>query len=530
MSAAQALYRSVSSFKQFSIETGGLLEQEFAKNASLLDSPHVQQRELTSLVIIGASGDLSKRKIFPSLFRLFSQGYLPQRFAIVGYARSNISLEEFKTKIVDAKLDKSFDKGAELAERFLSRVHYVKGDYKSLDDIRALGSFLEGLEAPGLANNRLFYLAVPPGSNLRTTLAKLLAEIKAPSSDGWTRLIIEPPFLMTGNSLANTLTENFTESQVFRIDHYLGRDAVVNILCMRFANLVFEPVWNAEYIENIEVIFHESIGIEGHAHYFDRIGIVRDKLFTLMYMTALITMEQPVTLSQEDVRNERVKVLRQMSPLSLSNVVLGQYAANGVHVGYKDEPDVAPGSIVPTYVAAVLFLTSRRWAGVPFVLKVGRAMAETSAEIRVRFKKAPGFSFPISSIATDNTIYIGIRPTEYIRVRITTKVPGLQTKLEPHFLDLTYKTQTSTKSSGSSSSSSEMAPAYDRLLLDVMHGGNQALFIRADELTAAWKIVKPLVEEIDDKKPVPALYPFGSMGPEAELDGLYNKFSIRAHS
>ncbi|KAH0657146.1 hypothetical protein KY285_032028 [Solanum tuberosum] len=465
-----------------------------------------------SITVIGASGDLAKKKIFPALFALFYEDCLPENFVVFGYSRTKLSDEELRNMIsttLTCRIDKRENCDAKM-EHFLERCFYHSGQYNSEDDFAELDYKLKEKEGCRVSN-RLFYLSIPP--NIFVDVVRC-ASLKASSTSGWTRVIVEKPFgrdLESSSELTRSLKKYLTEEQIFRIDHYLGKELVENLSVLRFSNLVFEPLWSRNYIRNVQFIFSEDFGTEGRGGYFDHYGIIRDIMQNhLLQILALFAMETPVSLDAEDIRNEKVKVLRSMRPLQLEDVVLGQYKGHSKgaksYPAYTDDPTVPNGSITPTFSAAALFIDNARWDGVPFLMKAGKALHTKRAEIRVQFRHVPGNLYK-RNFGTDmdkatNELVLRLQPDEAIYLKINNKVPGLGMRLDRSDLNLLYKA----KYRG------EIPDAYERLLLDAIEG-ERRLFIRSDELDAAWALFTPLLKELEEKKIAPELYPYGSRGP-----------------
>ncbi|GLJ49363.1 hypothetical protein SUGI_1044160 [Cryptomeria japonica] len=478
-----------------------------------------------SITVVGASGDLAKKKIFPALFALYYEDCLPEHFTIYGYARSTMTDAELR-KIISGTLTCRIDKRENCGDKmdeFLQRCFYHSGQYSSEDNFRELDIKLKEKEAGKLAN-RLFYLSVPP--NVFVDAARC-ASHSSSSANGWTRVIVEKPFGRDSESsaeLTRILKQHLTEEQIFRIDHYLGKELVENLSVLRFSNLVFEPLWSRQYIRNVQLIFSEDFGTEGRGGYFDSYGIIRDIMQNhLLQILALFAMETPVTLDGEDIRNEKVKVLRSMRPLQLENVVIGQYKAHvkgGVtYPGYTDDKTVPKNSLTPTFAAAALFIDNSRWDGVPFLMKAGKALHNRGAEIRVQFRHVPGNLYK-RNFGTDldratNELVIRVQPDEAIYLKINNKIPGLGMRLDRSNLNLHYAAKYS----------KEIPDAYERLLLDAIEG-ERRLFIRSDELDAAWSLFTPLLKEIESKKVAPELYPYGSRGPVG-AHYLAAKYNVR---
>ncbi|ESQ34140.1 hypothetical protein EUTSA_v10007147mg [Eutrema salsugineum] len=492
---------------------GGLLSipsQEADKVTT--ESDGSEHQSTVSITVVGASGDLAKKKIFPALFALYYEGCLPEHFTIYGYARSKMTdgeLRDMVSKTLTCRIDKRENCGEKM-EEFLKRCFYHTGQYDSQEHFVALDKKLKEHEG-GRLSNRLFYLSIPP--NIFVDAVKC-ASSSASSVNGWTRVIVEKPFgrdSKTSAALTKSLKQYLEEDQIFRIDHYLGKELVENLSVLRFSNLIFEPLWSRQYIQNVQLIFSEDFGTEGRGGYFDHYGIIRDIMQNhLLQILALFAMETPVSLDAEDIRNEKVKVLRSMRPIQLEDVVIGQYKSTNkggvTYPGYTDDKTVPKDSLTPTFAAAALFIDNARWDGVPFLMKAGKALHTRSAEIRVQFRHVPGNLYNRSSGTnldrTTNELVIRVQPDEGIYLKINNKVPGLGMRLDQSNLNLLY----------SARYSKEIPDAYERLLLDAIEG-ERRLFIRSDELDAAWALFTPLLKEIEEKKTIPESYPYGSRGP-----------------
>ncbi|CAK9144344.1 unnamed protein product [Ilex paraguariensis] len=469
-------------------------------------------KSTVSITVVGASGDLAKKKIFPALFALYYEGCLPEHFTIFGYARSKMTDAELRNMVsrtLTCRIDKR-ENCDEKMEQFLKRCFYLSGQYDSQENFADLDRKLKEHEA-GRVSNRLFYLSVPPNIFID---AVRCASLSASSANGWTRVIVEKPFGRDSDSsaaLTRALKQYLDEDQIFRIDHYLGKELVENLSVLRFSNLIFEPLWSRQYIRNVQLIFSEDFGTEGRGGYFDNYGIIRDIMQNhLLQILALFAMETPVSLDAEDIRNEKVKVLRSMRPLQLEDVAIAQYKSHtrgGVtYPAYKDDKAVPKDSLTPTFAAAAFFIDNARWDGVPFLMKAGKALHNRRTEIRVQFRHVPGNLYK-RNIGTDldlatNELVIRVQPDEAIYLKINNKVPGLGMRLDRSNLNLLY----------SARYSKEIPDAYERLLLDAIEG-ERRLFIRSDELDAAWSLFTPVLKELEEKKIVPEYYPYGSRGP-----------------
>jgi len=343
----------------------------------------------TCIVILGASGDLAFKKTYPALFGLYKFGFLPSSCQIVGYARSTIELTEFKKRVSSKMKVVSEDDKIKL-EEFLGMCSYVSGKYDEAASFERLKIFIEGVEkgTPGL-KNRIFYMALPPSVFIPAS-AGLYDHVH--SSNGHNRIVVEKPFgkdFDSSKELSKALSLRWHEEEIYRIDHYLGKEMVKNLMMLRFANIFFGSIWDRNHISNVQITFKETIGTEGRGGYFDEFGIIRDIMQNhLFQILTIVAMARPVTLDAEDIRDEKVKVLRAIKPLTIDEVLLGQYtkSLDGKVPGYLDDPGVPKDSVTPTFAAAVFNIANERWDGVPFILKCGKAMNEQKAEIRIQFR------------------------------------------------------------------------------------------------------------------------------------------------
>lgn len=463
-----------------------------------------------SIVVVGGSGDLARRKVFPALFALYCQGLLPADFGVYGFSRSTFTDEEFRARITE-HLTCRYSPGESCAGRmdeFLGRCRYVFGQYGSVDSYLDLYQAMSGQEGRREAN-RLFYLAIPP--SLFGDVAEALGSaglVGCSADEPWSRAVIEKPFgrdRQTSDELTRQMAEVFTESQTYRIDHYLGKEAVQNLLVLRFANLIFEPIWNNRYVESVTVSWKEDLGVEGRGGYFDSYGIIRDVVQNhLLQVLALIAMEPPARLDATCIRDAKVQVLRCIPPVQAANVSLGQYVAGRykgkLRPAYTEDESVPDESTTPTFASVNLEVNNDRWAGIPFTIRAGKGLDERVTEITVRFRPIAGDMFCDSDRCPDaNELVIRVQPDEAIYLSIANKVPGMGLKIEKRHLDLHYK-----------AAFSETIPdAYESLLVDVLRG-DKSLFIRDDELAAAWDIFTPVLHEIERLQLAPTKYAFGS--------------------
>jgi len=482
-----------------------------------LESPDKVAREAGhTFVVMGASGDLARKKIYPTLWALFRDKLIPAGTVIFGYARSKLTIEEIRSKCSKTVVAKSGEE--QLLEDFWAANHYCAGSYDKQRDFELLGQEMASHEKG--PSNRLFYLALPP-SVFKPVTTMLKAACMAPT--GWTRVIVEKPFGKDSDSSADLslhLQKLFSEDQLYRIDHYLGKEMVQNLISLRFSNMIFGPTWNRDSIASVTITFKEPFGTQGRGGYFDEFGIIRDVMQNhLLQIFCLAAMEKPVTTSPDDIRDEKVKVLKAVPELSLSDVVLGQYEGDPDHpdedgrLGYLQDPTVPQGSTCPTFASAVLRINNERWDGVPFILKCGKALNERKAEVRIQYKDVPGDIFKGESVR--NELVIRVQPNESVYCKVMTKSPGMSFSLQETELDLTYKSRYK---------DARLPEAYERLILDVFVG-SQMHFVRSDELAEAWRIFTPLLHAIDREKPQPIKYRYGSRGPaEADEQAVKNNF------
>eukprot|EP01086_Lenisia_limosa_P009996 TRINITY_DN3380_c0_g1_i2.p1 TRINITY_DN3380_c0_g1~~TRINITY_DN3380_c0_g1_i2.p1 ORF type:complete len:527 (+),score=102.93 TRINITY_DN3380_c0_g1_i2:85-1665(+) len=469
-----------------------------------------------SLVVLGASGDLAKKKTFPALFKLFCRGLLPPHTDIVGYARSKIGHDDFVDKMREAIKGKATGVCRGKMEKFLSKLHYVSGSYDSVDGFKTLHSKLCALETESLGPraNRLFYFALPPSvysaaaHNLRSA---------AWSHTGFNRVILEKPFgrdLASSVELIEDVSSIFKEKEMYRIDHYTGKEMVQNIMVLRFGNRVYKPLWNREHIASVTITMKEPIGTEGRGGYFEHYGIIRDVMQNhLIQVLALIAMERPASLDAEHVRDEKVRVLQRVAPLKLEDVVLGQYVADraGVNPSYTDDDGVPADSSCPTFATAVFHVNNERWDGVPFIVKCGKALNEKKADIRIQFKP---LEHDIFGNYERNELVIRIQPNECIYMKMHTKKPGLSAETIVSELDLSYRERFNV----------DLPDAYESLILDAIKG-DQGNFVRSDELIESWKIFDDVLGRIDRGEVKPDEYEFGTRGPAAS-DELLKRYGF----
>lgn len=471
--------------------------------------------EYVSIVVFGASGDLARKKTFPALFGLFREGHLPSTVNILGYARSKMSNDEFKEKISEHFKGVN-DSNKHKVGEFLQLCSYNQGAYDADEGYKKLRKELEDYEKKNNVETpeRLFYLALPP--SVFTTVAKHLKNNVYPE-DGKVRLVVEKPFghdLASSRELQKNLAPLFTEEELYRIDHYLGKEMVKNLVVLRFGNEMFNACWNRNHITSVQISFKEAFGTEGRGGYFDEIGIVRDVMQNhLLQVLTLLAMERPVSFDSEAIRDEKVKVLKCLGNIDHNDILLGQYtkSADGTKPGYLDDETVKDDSRCVTYAAFSLQIHNERWEGVPFVMRAGKALNESKVEIRIQFKQAASGMF---QEIQRNELVIRVQPDEAVYMKINAKIPGISTQTSLTDLDLTYSSRYSKEF--------WIPEAYESLIRDC-YLGNHANFVRDDELDLSWKLFTPFLEYIEsDKAPEPEKYPYGSHGPHGLREFLFS--------
>ena len=470
-----------------------------------------------SLVIFGASGDLTRRKLMPALWSLYAGRTLPEPFAIICTARTEMTDDEFRAKMRGSVAEFARVKipSQPVWERFARSLYYVAGDPGSPELYVRLKRRLEEIErARGGAANRLFYCATPP-SLYDDIVSSLGAADLARSPSGWTRIIIEKPFgrdLESARLLNDLITSVFEEEQVYRIDHYLGKETVQNIMVFRFANGIFEPLWNRNHVAEVQMTVAETIGVEGRGSYYEESGALRDMIQNhMLQLFCLIAMEPPVTFDARPVHDEKNKVMQAVRPIDPAKVdeaaLRAQYGpgyVGGKRVpGYREEKGVKPESTTETYAALRLQIDSWRWAGVPFYLRTGKRLAKRVSEIVIRFRRTPHMIFRRSDTGlVPNLLIIRIQPDEGISLTVVAKEPGPDLKLSPVTLDFKY----------GEVFGAEPPEAYERLLLDAIHG-DATLYARGDWVAQAWTLLQPVLDAWNRPTGVPPIYEAGSWGP-----------------
>jgi len=482
--------------------------------------------EPCSLVIFGASGDLTSRKLIPALYHLHQGGLLPEDYRIIGFARSEKTDDSWRVELQEAltRLSRSRSVDQESWAVFASRIHYCRGDIDDAASFHRLKQMVSGFGPGPLSRNILCYLAISP-SHFGPAVAQLCHAglVCRDDPDGWQRVVVEKPFghdLASARELNRELTQHTHEDQIFRIDHYLGKETVQNIMTFRFSNAIFERLWNRDCVDHVQITVSENLGVGRRGGYYEEAGALRDMVQNhLLQVMSLIAMEPPVSLDSEPIRNEKVKLLESIRPIPPDQVermvVRGQYRDGVMHsqpqAGYREEALVKRDSNVETYAALNLHVDNWRWSGVPFYLRTGKCLPMSASEVRVQFRPTPNvlFAARCGPKLDANAITLRLQPNEGITMRINGKVPGASMEIRPVRMHFSYDAEFGAYT----------PEAYERLLLDAL-AGDATLFLRRDEVEAAWAFIDPIREGWGDKTLTDnELYPAGSWGPTL-ADGL----------
>ncbi|MFZ1684028.1 MAG: glucose-6-phosphate dehydrogenase [Candidatus Zixiibacteriota bacterium] len=472
-----------------------------------------------AFVIFGASGDLTQRKLVPALYNLWLDGFLPKPFAVVGFARRQKTDEQFRAEMTEAitSFSRRKPESRESLQQFISQLSYVPGAFGETADYQTLRNQLMALSSERrVPDNRLFYLATPPDAfdDIISNLKNSGLVSRHSEEEPWSRVIVEKPYghdEQSAQELNEIAYRVFKEKQIYRIDHYLGKETVQNILVLRLGNAIFEPLWNRRYIDHVQISVAESLGVGSRAGYFEQAGIIRDMIQShIMQVFTLIAMEPPAAFEATAIRDEKVKVLRSLrkfSPEEVAvNVVRGQYAAGSVGgedvVGYRQEQNVAPGSMTDTYVAMKLSIDNWRWSGVPFYLRSGKRLPKRVTEVSIVFKAPPLRLFEAAGCEalSPNILRLRIQPQEGISLSFGAKAPGQAVTVAPVRMDFMY----------SNSFAEATAEAYERLILDALVG-DSTLFARDDEVSLSWRVVDSIIKQFPNL-PLHS-YPAGDWGP-----------------
>ena len=464
---------------------------------------------MTTIVIFGASGDLTQRKLVPGLFSLYCKGRLPDRFQVVGVSRSQFSHDEFRAKVEKGAQEFSADIYTQSTwSDFSQHIFYMAGSITEADSYAALDSFLkEGEAGPA---NRLYYLSTAPRFFLEAAQQLHAAGMVQESDDGWRRVIVEKPFgtdLASARALNAGLHEILSEHQIYRIDHYLAKETVQNLLVFRFANAIFEPLWNRNFIDHIQITAAETVDVGHRAGYYETSGILRDMFQNhLMQLTALVAMEPPASFDADAVRNEKAKVLQAIRPITPAT--LAQQTVRAQYDGYLEADGVAPDSQTPTYAALQLFIDNWRWHDVPIYLRSGKALKSKATEIIIQFKRPPHMMFPVAENfeMRSNYLAICIQPHEGIHLRFEAKVPDTDAEMRSVDMDFHYE---------EAFDKSAIPEAYERLLMEAIEG-DATLFTRSDSIESAWTIIDAVLQGWQtDAAPKMDRYVPGSWGPDS---------------
>ena len=461
--------------------------------------------DVFDLVIFGGTGDLARRKILPGLYRRFLAGQMPEDSRIIGAARADLTEDAFREQVraAIAEFVPKARQEAAAIEAFLGRIHYVAIDATGTGGWAALKALMRENVV------KAFYFSVAP--SLFGDIAQRLSEHQI--ADAWSRIVVEKPFgrdLASAKALNAVLAKHFNETQIYRIDHYLGKETVQNLMAVRFANILFEPIWNAQYIDHVQITVAETVGVEGRGAYYDKSGAMRDMVQNhLMQLLCLIAMEPPYHFDPNAVRDEKLKVIRALDPVAPGDIVRGQYLAGGDQCGYVAHAE-NPASRTESYIALKVHVSNWRWKGTPFYLRTGKRLRARASEIAIMFKEPPHSIFDHASGWRENQLVIRLQPNEGMNLMVMIKEPGpggmrlVQVPLDMSFADALGE------------DGADIPDAYERLIMDVIRG-NQTLFMRGDEVEAAWAWADPIIEGWESRGDRPQGYDPGSSGPEDAL-------------
>jgi glucose-6-phosphate 1-dehydrogenase len=499
------------------------MAEETTRRASIYGG----RTEPSAIVVFGASGDLAKRKVIPAMYDLAQSNALGERYSIIGFARTQMTDDAFRESLGEAAKTISEVGPIDAAkwDAFAANLHYCQGDYGDAESYARLAKKLDELDAQGgLCGNRLFYLSTPPEVYQDIVEHLGQAGLAKPCHPGaWVRIIIEKPFgrdLTSAKQLNKIVLNVFEEKQIYRIDHYLGKDTVQNLLVLRFGNGIFEPLWNRNYVDHVQITASETLGVERRGGFYETAGALRDMIQShVLQLTSLVSVEPPASFDATAVRNEKLKVLQSIRPFNLEMVaqwvIRGQYGpgklGDKIVEGYRDEPQVSQSSRTETFVAMRVLVDNWRWAGVPIYLRTGKRLAKRTTEIMIQFKRAPHIVFRDKDVQA-NRLVLNIQPSEGITISFGAKKPGTEMNIGNVAMDFSYA-----KTFGNGSRS-----AYATLLNDCLRG-DATLFDRGDSVEAAWALVDPILDVWSAAKTasVPE-YPSGSWGPK-ESDQLLER-------
>ncbi|MFZ0485205.1 MAG: glucose-6-phosphate dehydrogenase [Desulfobacterales bacterium] len=482
----------------------------------------VEHSDPCTIVIFGATGDLTARKLLPALFNLYTNDGLPEPFQIVGCGRTKLSEQKFIDRMKDA-LDATHILNHDKWPAFADALSYRSIDYEQMDSFSNLSKFLKNLdEKYGTRSNRIFYLALPP--ILYQPVVQMLGQAglgnEKDNHNGWSRVVIEKPFgrdLKTAKELNQSIGKYFKEHQVYRIDHYLAKETVQNILMFRFANAIFEPIWNRRYIDHVNILASETLGVEHRAGYYDKAGVIRDMFQNhMMQLLAHTAMEAPSQFESDRVRDEKLKVFRSLRPFPIEKlqeyIVLGQYDRGKIDKkpvpAYREEPGINPDSLTPTYAKMKIFIDNWRWQGVPFYLISGKRLAKKITQIVIGFKEVPHSMLrkTLDETIDANRLTFGIYPDEKVTLTFQTKNPGARLCLRSVTMDFSYH----------QNYTGPVLDAYEKVLIDCMLG-DQVLFWRQESIERCWSFLTPILNECEtcgDRSKMLQFYESGSWGPQ----------------